>query len=80
MPEIKDLPTKRRLNIFEVGSLVGEEDVFLQKTYKCTLRCFSQKGTLFKIKKKDFLKLRNQNESWSKVMQKIAYKDSRYDA
>lgn len=59
MPEIKDIPTKRRLNIFEVNSLIGEEDVFLHKTYQCTLRCYSQEGTLFKIKKKDFLKLRN---------------------
>ena len=33
MPEIKDIPTKRRLNIFEVNSLIGEEDVFLHKTY-----------------------------------------------
>ena len=79
LPEIKDIPNSRRLNIFEVNSLIGEEDVFLHKTYQCSLRCYSQEGILYKIKKRDFLKLRNQNECWSKVMEKIAYKDTRKD-
>ena len=79
LPEIKDIPNKRRLNIYEVRSLIGEEDVLLHKTYQCELRCYSQEGTLLKIQKKDFLKLRKESLSWNRVMEKIAYKDTRND-
>ena len=79
MPEIKDIPTKRSLIIYEKGSLMGEEDIILD-TYQCTLKCYSEEAILFEIRKADFIRLRRDEESWMKVMQKIAYKYTRKDA
>ncbi len=68
MPEIKDIPTKMKLTIFGVGSLIGEEDVLNRNTYGCTLKCHSLKGTLYQIKKQDFMMIRHQDDSWLSII------------
>ena len=54
LPEIKDLPYHLKLSIFGRGSLMGEEDVFARSRYSCTLKCYSQKGTVYQLPKEQF--------------------------
>ena len=78
--EIKDFPTEHRVNIFDVGSLIAEEDVFQERPYQCTLKCNSQKGTVLRLKKEHFMTVQKESTNWRKVMTKIAYRDCRKDA
>ena len=59
LPEIKNVPSNMRLTIYGIGSMLGEEDSLNKKTYSCSLKCHSLNGTLFVIKKQDFMLLRN---------------------
>ena len=74
---MKDFPYRHRLQIFEKDSLIGEEDIFSRDVYSCTLKCYSQKGTVFKMGKEYFKMLRNSDQSWLQVMSKITYKEYR---
>lgn len=66
-----------KLSIFGVGSIVGEEDVFNRSCYSCNLKCISLIGKVFVIKKEDFLNLKNQEESWVGIIEKIQVKEKR---
>ena len=59
LPEIKDLPYNQKLSIFGRGSLLGEEDVFSRTHFSCTLKCYSQKGTLYELSKEYFQLLKS---------------------
>ena len=39
--EVKDFPLTLKVNIFQKGSLVGEDDIIGRKEYTCTLKCIS---------------------------------------
>ena len=80
MPEIKDFPYMHRLNILEVGSLAGEEDILARSVYSCSLKCYSHKGTVYKMAKDYFKMLKQSDHSWLEVMEKIAYKECRSEA
>lgn len=58
LPEIKDLPYNLKLTIFGSGSLLGEEDIFSRDKYSCTAKCYSQKGSLYELKKEHFQMLK----------------------
>lgn len=79
LPEIKDIPGKLKLSIFGVGSIVGEEDVINRENYSCSLKCISLTGKLFVINKVDFFNLRNNDESWLGIIEKILMKEKRRD-
>ena len=79
LTELKDFPHWQRLNILEPGTLVGEDDLLVRGTRSCTLKCYSGEGQLFKLDKDVFNQLRRE-ESWNKVLKKIAYKECRQDA
>ncbi len=51
LPEMKDVPRKMMLQTFCRGSFVGEDDVLYRHTYGGTLRCMTQKGTVYMIAK-----------------------------
>eukprot|EP00347_Sterkiella_histriomuscorum_P023519 403334331 len=63
LPEIKDVPNQMRITLFGSGSLLGEEDTL--------------KGTLFILKKNEFMLLRSQDESWLTIIEKIIEKEKR---
>ena len=77
--EMKDFPSYHRINIFEKGSLVGEEDVLQRKTYECTLKCHSGKGKVLRMHRDQFMQLKKE-EVWKSVMTKIAFRDCRKEA
>ena len=61
--------------------MMGEEDVVKPKgTYTTTLRCSSQKGTLLKMKREEFMRLRKIGPSWAEVMGQVAFKKFRQKA
>ena len=68
MPEIKDFPYTYRLNILEIGSLAGEEDCFKRKAYTSSLICYTEKGTVYRMEKENFKRLRQTEQSWINVM------------
>ena len=80
LPEIKDLPYHQKLSIFGRGSLLGEEDVFSRTHFSCTLKCYSQKGTLYELSKEYFQLLKSSEQSWQAIMDKIIQKESRQQA
>ena len=71
LPEIKDLPYNMKLSIFGRGSLMGEEDVFARSKFSCTLKCYSSKGTVFELSKEQFSLLKQSENSWLAIMEKI---------
>ena len=78
--EVKDFPLTLKVNIFQKGSLVGEDDIIGKKEYTCTLKCISQEGSLLQIAKDEFLKLRANDENWQEVMKRIAARDAKKEA
>ena len=80
LPEIKDLPYTQKLSIFGKGSLLGEEDVFSRSHFSCTLKCYSQKGTLYELSKEYFQLLKSSEQSWKAIVDKIMHKESRQQA
>ena len=50
-PDMKDFPYAQKISIFEKQSFIGEDDLFNGKNHSATLKCLSQKGTLFKMHK-----------------------------
>ena len=77
---MKDFPYKHRLHILEKDSLIGEEDIVSRDGYSSTLKCYSQKGTVYKMGKEYFKMLRNSENSWLDVMKQITYKEYRSEA
>ena len=77
LPEIKDIPFEMKLSIFGRGSLIGEEDIFSRQMYSTTLKCYSSKGTLFRLPKEQFQLLKTSELSWLSIMEKIIHKESR---
>ena len=71
LPEIKDLPYSMKLAILGKGSLMGEEDVFSRSKFSCTLKCYSQRGTVFELPKEQFQSLKGSEQSWLAIMEKI---------
>ena len=57
--------------------MVGQEDVYRDSPYSCTLKCHSQKGTLLLFPKEVFMKLRKIDVSWQEVLKQIAVRSSR---
>ena len=39
--EVKDFPFTLKVNIFQKGCLVGEDDIIGKKEYTCSLKCIS---------------------------------------
>ena len=76
-PELKDFPEAQEISIFEVSSLIGENDVFKEEKYTSTLRCTSKHGTLFAMNKDQFFKLKKSQKSWDNVKQMVAYRQFR---
>ena len=80
LPEIKDLPYYLKLSIFGRGSLMGEEDVFSRSKFSCTLKCYSSKGVVYELPKEHFHSLKNSEQSWLAIMEKIIQKEGRQQA
>lgn len=68
LPEMTDFPIKHRINILEVGGVAGDQDILYRKNYSCSLLCYSQKGTVFKMKKEHFFELKQNEKAWLEVM------------
>lgn len=66
-----------KLSIYGMGSIVGEEDVINREQYSCNLKCISLTGKVFVIKKEDFMNLKNQDDSWLGIIEKILMKEKR---
>lgn len=77
LPEIRDIPHTMKLTLFGRGSLLGEEDVLSRPSYTCTLRCHSFSGTLYSVKRQDFMVLRTQDDSWLAIIEKVIEKEKR---
>lgn len=77
LPEMKDVPHNMKLMIFGFGSLIGEEDILNRNCYSCSLQCYSLKGTLYTIKKENFMVLRSSDDSWLTIIEKIIHKEQR---
>ena len=77
MPEVTDFPLQRSLKIYMKGSLIGEEDIISRGEYSCTLKCYTQKASIFKMGKEYFRMLRSSDTSWLDVLAKVTYKEYR---
>ena len=75
-PHIKDFPQAQHIALLQKGSMVGQEDVYRNARYSCSLICHSQKGTLFAFPKTDFMKLRKLDIAWSEILKSIAVRTS----
>ena len=80
MPEISDFPYNYRISILEVGSIAGDEDILARETYSCSLKCYSQAASVYRIPKEHFLELKKTNSAWLEVVSKIAWKAYRAEA
>ena len=80
LPEIKDIPFSQKLQIAGKGTMLGEEDCFSREVYSCALKCYSTKGTLFEMPIDAFMNLRNFENSWLAVLEKIVQKEHRIHA
>ena len=49
------------------GNLLGEEDAVVG-TYQVTVRCLSQVGRLYRMRREDFLKFQTQQNVWHALM------------
>jgi CRP-like cAMP-binding protein len=59
LPEIKDLPLQYKVVLAGPGTLLGEEDAILKSQYRCTVRCYSAKGSLYEMPVENFMNLKN---------------------
>ena len=80
MPEMNDFPSTHRINILEVGSIAGEEDILARKTYSCSFICYSAKGTVYQMSRDDFLELKRTDHAWIPVQEQIVRKEFRAEA
>ena len=72
MLEINDFPYHFRINILEMGSIIGDEDILARSTYSCSLKCYSQTGSIYKITKENFLELKKTDSAWIEVVSRVA--------
>ena len=77
IPEMSDFPYMHRINILGVGNAAGEEDVISRQNFSCSLICYSQKGTVYRMKKEHFILLKHTEHAWIEVISKITYKEYR---
>ena len=64
-PNMKDLPVDYKITIFEPKSLFGYDDILYKDAHHSTrVTCTSEKGTLFLMRKEQFLRLRKSQNSW----------------
>ena len=75
LPEIRDLPAMQKLSIFGRGSLIGEDDVFFRENFSCSLKCYSQKGTVYELGKEYFQLLKSSDQSLLAIMENILQKE-----
>ena len=80
MPEISDFPYNYRISLLEVGSIAGDEDIWARKIYSCSLKCYSQTGSVYRIAREQFLELKKTDSAWFEVVSKIAWKAYRAEA
>ena len=73
-PELKDFPKAQKISIFEVSSLIGENDVYSVDKHTSALECTSKHGILFAMSKDQFFKLKKSQKSWENVKQMVAYR------
>ena len=59
LPEIKDLPLQYKVVLAGPGTLLGEEDVLSNTLYRCSVRCYSAKGSLYEMPVENFMNLKN---------------------
>ncbi len=71
LPEIKDLPLQYKVVLSGSGTLLGEEDVILKSKFRCTVSCYSAKGTLYEMPAENFMNLKNQEHAWSEIFEKV---------
>jgi hypothetical protein len=58
------------------GSMLGEEDaVSKSKRYTTNVRCHTIKASVYAVKVDDFLTLKNEEQSWSGIVQKSLWKE-----
>lgn len=76
-PEVGDVPNQLRVMLVGKGSMIAEEDVISRKYYSCTVKCYSQEGTVYVLDKDHFMRIRNQEESWMQVLEKALWKEKR---
>ena len=84
MPELEqnaphDLPKNLRLFTHQIGSIMGEEDLFNEtnQKYSGTLKCQSQRGKVFKISREHLMCIKQQPESYLMLINQIIKKDKR---
>ena len=77
LPEIKDVPFQMKVVIACTGSILGEEDCVSRQKYTSSVRCISQKGTMYELPAEAFLNIQNQERSWLMVIEKVVQKEHR---
>lgn len=68
-PDMKDLPRSQKITIFEPKSLFGYDDILYRKDehHSTKVVCTSKKGTLWLMRKDQFLRLSKSQSSWLEV-------------
>jgi len=59
------------------GSMIGEEDAISRNNYSCSVKCHSLNGSLFAIKREDFITLRKSDDSWLNILEKALWKEQK---
>ena len=64
--DMKDFPYAHKIGILDPKGIVLEDSLFSRDghVHTSTLRCASQKGTLFLMRKEAFFKLRRNSNAW----------------
>lgn len=76
MTKVKSLSNEKvlkknyRLYLLSQGQMFGDEDVLFNRNYSSTVTCRSYGGELYAMKKPDFAKLQNNDETWKKITSK----------
>lgn len=80
-PQMRDLPEKLKITIFEPKSVFGYDDILYKDAKHSTkVTCTSEKGTLFLMRKEQFFKLRKSQSAWQEVQNMVAYRTFRQNA
>ena len=74
------MPNIQKLSIFGRGSLIGEDDVFFRTHFSCSLKCYSQKGTVYQLGKEYFQLLKSSDQSLQAIMENILQKELKVQA
>lgn len=75
-PELADLPYEYKLSNAGKGTILGEEDLILERTsYSCSCFCDSDNGSLFKVPKAALLTFREAGATWKKLNREVKKKE-----